>query len=149
MSSGHSLRVYTAGDPLSDEAEALFGHEVRDAFDAAAQPMQRAPVPVVIAAGDDPWTAGVFMLVESIDDQTVGSIRQLVVRPEHRGRGLAGWLLRRAHGEAAKRGCQRVRSTAGWGCPDHLAMYDRLGYRRHREGSYLVSRTIEPDTSSD
>lgn len=75
----------------------------------------------------------------------VASIRQLVVRPEHRGRGLAGSLLRRAMSVARDAGCTRIRSTAGWGCPDHLMMYDRLRFTRASTSDrpYLVTRKLD------
>lgn len=130
-----------------------------------------APMPVVIAAkaSDGRLAAGVFMLIEHDDSpdaehdgmsagratgeppamgaasRGVASIRQLVVRPEHRGRGLAGSLLRRAMSVAREHGCTRIRSTAGWGCPDHLMMYERLRFTRAgtSDRPYLVTRKLE------
>lgn len=131
-----SFRVHVGADmPLP--AIDLFGNDAeRDWPDAT---------PIAIGAGgDEGWSAGVFLLIEREGDEPVASIRQLVVRPAARGRGLGGFLLRRAQSVAAEHGCARIRSTAGWGCPDHVAMYDRLGYDRARnQGPYLVSKALE------
>lgn len=142
-SSGHVMRVYErGGEALPEEAAELFGDEVREAFEGGVER------PVVVAAedGDGGWLAGVYLVIEPTADgvgDPVASIRQLVVKPAFRGRGLAGWLLRRAQHVASEAGCGRVRSTAGWGCPDHLSMYDRLGYQRLRgESPYLVSLSL-------
>ncbi len=101
------------------------------------------PVAIGSGATDHTWAAGLFLLLEQEGDETVASIRQLVVRPDARGRGLGGFLLRRAQTFAGEHGCTRIRSTAGWGCPDHLAMYHRLGYDRATSGSpYLVAKAL-------
>lgn len=131
------FRTYVGAERIPPEAAELFGQDAeRDYGDRT--------VPVAIAAATDDeenWRGGVFMLVER--DSGTASIRQVVVRPEFRGRGLAGFLLRRAHTVAAEHGCTRIRSTAGWGCPDHLAMYGRLGYEQTRgDGPYLVQKAL-------
>lgn len=137
------FQTFTVDEALPDEATELFGDEVREAFDDARRSDGAAPKPIVIAAIDGGWRAGVYLLVEEQGGERVASIRQLVVRPAHRGRGLGGWLLRRAQSVAEEHGCARLRSTAGWGCPDHVAMYDRLGYDRVRgESPYLVSKAL-------
>lgn len=140
-----TIRTFLAHEALPPEAVTMFGHEVEDAWNADDQGTE----PIVIAVTNDHWRAGLFLLIERIGrgpgTERVASIRQLIVEPASRGRGLAGWLLRRAHTVAVEMDCQRIRSTAGWGCPDHLAMYDRLGYQRSdndAEQPYLVSRTL-------
>ncbi len=107
-----------APDALPAEAVELFGDEARDAWGNDPQ----LPQPVCIGVTTDgEWLAGIFMVTESIESaggvSTVASIRQLVIRPDYRGRGLAGRLLRRAMSVAAQAGCSRIRSTAGFGAP--------------------------------
>ncbi|MCX5660729.1 MAG: GNAT family N-acetyltransferase [Planctomycetota bacterium] len=152
----YTMQVYFAGDPLPPEATELFGAEVDKAWanaaTAAEGPGPGRPMPACVAATTDgQWLAGLFMLLE-LDDapetgqpQRVASIRHLIVPSEFRGRGLAGRLLRRASSVAKESGCARIRSTAGWGCPDHLIMYDRLGYTKAPgvDRPYLVTRGLE------
>lgn len=137
------FQTFTVSDAIPDDAVDLFGDEVRDAFDDARRGDGAAATPIIVAAVEGGWRGGVFLLVEEEGGERVASIRQLIITPANRGRGLAGWLLRRAHSIAEEHGCARLRSTAGWGCPDHLAMYDRLGYDRARgELPYLVSKPL-------
>lgn len=139
-----TLRTFMPGQPLPEDAVDLFGDEVEDRFRAAAPGDGATPEAVVIASvGEGEWMGGVYLLIDRENGETVASIRQLVIRPAYRGRGLAGWLLRKAHTTAAELGAARIRSTAGWGCPDHMAMYDRLGYERARgQAPYLVSKPL-------
>lgn len=146
---GFEIVTFTpAQGEAPEQAVELFGNEVADYFDRAAD--EATLTPVVLAAiprdGED-WMAGVFLLIERPRPDAAGgsvaSIRQLVVQPAYRGRGIAGWLLRRSHSLAQEMGCDRIRSTAGWGCPDHMSMYDRIGYERVRnESPYLVAKTL-------
>jgi len=139
----YTMRVFFGGDQLPPEAVELFGHEVEDAWnrwrDGGDKPVAR---PVLIgASGDGFWLAGVYMLIEPGGE--IASIRQLIVRHEFRSRGLAGLLLRRTHTAASSAGCKRIRSTAGWGCMDHIGMYDRMGYDQARgEAPYLVTKML-------
>jgi predicted N-acetyltransferase YhbS len=145
-STDYSTIVARPPDPVPAGAEDLFGDEVVDAW---AREVAGAPEPVCICvAGEDgELLAGVYLHIErdaaAGADAKVASVRQLIVKPEHRGRGLAGRLLRRATSAAVEAGCARIRSTAGWGCPDHLGIYHRLGYDRAApaERPYLVTRT--------
>lgn len=132
-----SFRVHLGADSMPPPAIELFGNDAeRDWGDAT---------PVAIGAGgDEGWSAGLFMLLEREGDEPIASIRQLIVRPAARGRGLGGFLLRRAQTLAAEHGCKRIRSTAGFGCPDHLGMYQRLGYGSARgQGQYLVTKALD------
>lgn len=149
-----ALRAIAPPDTLPREAVELFGDEAAALFAAVSDGASGYPQPFVLAlpgvAGNDQsrWGAGVLMLIEGIGDARVASIRQLVVRPSHRGRGLAARLLRAARHEATVRGATRLRSTAGWGCPDHLRMYERLGYGRVRNQlPYLVSIPLAASTT--
>lgn len=143
---GHAIRTYAGGDELPAEAVDLFGDEVSKAWDSDSSKCQ----PVCLAAsGDGLWLAGILMYIETLPvdgkpERKVASIRQMIVRPECRGRGLAGRLLRRAMTLARETGCSDIRSTAGWGCPDHLMLYERLRFSRagSDERPYLVSRSL-------
>ena len=144
-----SLLILTPPDSPPAEAVDLFGGEVRQAFEGGRIGDVEPVVPLILAHPVDAgWAAGVLLLLQTVDGERVASIRQLIVRPSHRGRGLAGRLLRAAREEATRRGVTRLRSTAGWGCPDHLRMYDRLGFERVREESpYLVSLSLEASSA--
>lgn len=141
--------VYRASQPttLPEAANDLLGHEVTRRFEAYQAGDRSEGEPACLAAVDEQgqWLATLLMLLEEANGETVGSIRQLVVPPAHRGQGLAGRLIRRATTLAAEAGASRVRSTAGWGCPDHLAMYARLRFDTlaAREMPYLVSKPVE------
>lgn len=151
----YTMQIYFPGDPLPPEAVELFGSEVEKAWagapTAAEGPSAGRPMPAIVGAtADGQWLAGLFLLLE-IDDapesggpQRVASVRHLIVPEAFRGRGLAGRLLRRAASVATESGCARIRSTAGWGCPDHLMLYDRLGFSRAPgvDRPYLVTKAL-------
>ncbi|MCE9590312.1 MAG: GNAT family N-acetyltransferase [Planctomycetes bacterium] len=143
----HAMRTYAGGDQLPAEAVDLFGDEATKAWDSDSSKCQ----PVCLgAAGEGVWLAGVLIYLETlptdgtVEAKKVASIRQMIVRPEHRGRGLAGRMIRRAITLARSAGCTRIRSTAGWGCPDHLMLYERLRFERapSNERPYLVSLAL-------
>lgn len=142
----HAFHTFAGGDRLPPEAVDLFGDDATRAWDSDSSTFQ----PVCIgASGDGVWLAGALVYIETLatpdgGTEKVASIRHLIVRPEHRGRGLAGSLLRRALTLARETTCHRIRSTAGFGCPDHLSLYDRLRFDRapSSDRPYLVSRTL-------
>jgi GNAT superfamily N-acetyltransferase len=74
----------------------------------------------------------------------VFSIRQLVIPPSQRGKGLGPRLVRRAVELAREQACGRARSTAGWGCPDHLFLYERQQFKRAASSDrpYLVAKFL-------
>ncbi|MEX0886251.1 MAG: GNAT family N-acetyltransferase [Phycisphaeraceae bacterium] len=123
-----------------DAAETLLGTEARRAFDNAGG---GGVEPVVVAATrGDQWLAAMLVFVEP--EHALASIRQLVVVPAARGQGLGGRLVRRAVNLAREHNARRVRSTAGFGCPDHRHMYERLGFEDTDadERPYLMSRAV-------
>ena len=146
------LRVFYSDEPLPDGAEDLFGTEAREAWLAHRQVEGRGsrakatPACVGVASGDGRLLAGAFVLLDEVEGgERVASIRQLVIPPTFRGRGLGGRVIRRVMSLATESGCSRVRSTAGWGCPDHLSMYERMRFERAASSDrpYLVSRAVE------
>lgn len=143
----HSVVEYMSPDRLPPEAVELFGNEVRDAW--GGDPALPQPVSIGVTT-DGEWMAGILMYLETLEPTAggqpsrVASIKHLIVRPTYRSRGLAGRLLRRAMNLAAQTGCVRIRSTAGFGCPDHAVLYDRLRFRRapSTDRPYLVTRDL-------
>ena len=148
------------GHPLPPEAREMFGVEVERAWSPAEDDADRMkPMPLLIGiTTEGEWLAGIFMWLDALEIQgpdgntipgagieKVASIRHLIVPPRYQGMGLAGRLLRKALLVADESGCTRIRSTAGFGCVDHLMMYDRLGFGRARsnERPYLVSRNVK------
>lgn len=59
-----------------------------------------------------------------------GELKRMYTQPAHRGRGIAGALLRLLEEEARRRGCTRFMLETGYLQPEALAMYERFGYRR-------------------
>ncbi len=115
------------------QAETLLGSEVHKLFsDPHQQPI------IVAAARDDAWLAAMLVLLEPEHD--AASIHQLVVTPAARGQGLGGRLVRKAIHLAREHDLSRVRSTAGFGCPDHRRMYQRLQFDDVDEPPYLMAR---------
>lgn len=120
---------------LPEQASTLLGSEVDKLFKDAQ------PQPVIIAATrDDTWLAAMLLVLEP--DAGAASIRQLVVTPDARGQGLGGRLLRKAIHLAREHDLPRVRSTAGFGCPDHRRMYQRLHFNDTDESPYLMARAV-------
>jgi len=147
MLPAHQIHTYMQPDPLPPEAIELFGHEVEKAW---AGESDQPPSVCIGVTTDGQWLAGIWMLLETLEQSAgqvmhVASIRQLIVSPAARGQGLAGRLIRRAMTIAQTNGCTHIRSTAGFGCIDHLMMYERLGFETvagHRP--YLVIRPLTP-----
>ncbi|MFA9477631.1 GNAT family N-acetyltransferase [Phycisphaerales bacterium AB-hyl4] len=141
-------QTYRGNDTPPPQAAELLGNDVTKRFADYAQG-NATTEPIALAAVDEQgrWLAAILLLIEPMQDadETVGSIHQLIVPPASRGQGLAGRLIRRAMTTAKDAGAARLRSTAGWGCPDHLAMYDRLRFDRlnARELPYLVSKPLD------
>lgn len=133
------IKVFRNNVDLPLDTEDIFGNGVLEAWE------RKAPEPVLIGGLTDTsvLVGGIFMLLEGDNHNRVASIWQFIVRPEHWGRGLGGRLLRFSIDFATELGCQRIRSTAGWGCEDHLVLYDRLHFQRvSDERPYLVTRAL-------
>jgi|GEM_PF-6764390 GNAT superfamily N-acetyltransferase len=145
MLPAHQIHTYIQPDPLPPEAVELFGHEVEQAWQGSSD---QPPSVCIGVTTDGQWLAGIWMLLEMVEQPSspplhVASIRQLIVSPAARGQGLAGRLLRRAMTVASSNGCSHIRSTAGFGCIDHLTMYHRLGFERlSGQRPYLVMRKL-------
>lgn len=118
-----TIEVRVGTDDLPGEAGGLLGGDARDRFDADDE--NTLAVGIVDRGV---WVAALLMHVDRVEDEIVGSIRQLVIPPPQRGRGIAGRLIRRAMAIAGERGAARLRTTAGWGCPDHAALYRRMRF---------------------
>jgi GNAT superfamily N-acetyltransferase len=131
-----------ANDLLGDEAGAAWKDNAREVAIIAAMAGDEVGGAILLFVETD--APGNTQAPDERPAPKVASIRQLVIKPEHRGRGLAGRLLRRALAIAAEEACVRIRSTAGFGCPDHLAMYDRLRFTRSTpvDQPYLVTRSL-------
>lgn len=121
ISSTVEVRVGT--DDLPAEAGELLGGDARNRFEADDEDTLAVGV-----VDRGVWVAALLMCVDRVEDETVGSIRQLIIPPPQRGRGIAGRLIRRALAIAGERGAARLRTTAGWGCPDHAALYRRMRF---------------------
>lgn len=153
--------TYIFPDPPPVEASELLGRELTSAWSDAVD-LGPGRIPVVIGAtGDGLWLAGLLMFLETIEPpaserlsissgaEHVASIRLLQVDRQHRNAGLAGFLLRRALRIAAEQRCDRIRTTANFGCTDHVLMYERLGYSRAGIGDrpYLYAKKVSPPIS--
>lgn len=148
MLPSHVMHTYLAPDPLPPEAVELFGNDVQEAWDSHESPMSPTQACIGVTT-DGQWLAGIWMAFESLEQaagapEAVASIKLLVVTPAARGQGVAGRLLHKAMNLAREQGCTRIRSTAGFGCPDHLSMYRRLGFESTgaREMPYLVNKPV-------
>ena len=63
-------------------------------------------------------------------EREYGELKRMFTRPTHRGRGIAGALLRLLESEAQRRGCAQFMLETGHLQPEALALYERCGYRR-------------------
>lgn len=146
MLPAHQTHVYMQPDRLPPEAVELFGHEVEKAW--SNDDTQASPNICIGVTTDGQWLAGIWMTLDTLEQSTgkplhVASIRHLIVSPAARGQGLAGRLLRRAMTLARENQCTHIRSTAGFGCGDHLMMYHRLGFENVRDQRpYLVIKSL-------
>lgn len=108
------------GDPASAAGlnDRAYGYEA-DSFGAALAD-ETAIRWHAAYAGDE-----AVCCVGAIDIGNDCCVTGIATPPEHRGRGLASWLLRRALGEARERGCRTASLQASKaGAP----IYERLGF---------------------
>jgi GNAT superfamily N-acetyltransferase len=173
MIPSHVFATYFYPDVFPVEAGELLGGDVEKAWEDAREGGP-GRIPVLIGATTDgQWLAGVLMFLETLEGEWggslknareehphpspppegegagrvehVASIRLLVVGRQYQNAGLAGFLIRRALKIAERQGCARVRTTAGFGCTDHVIMYERLGFAKTKmeEYPYRYSRALE------
>ncbi len=62
-------------------------------------------------------------------DNVTAELKRMFVRPEYRGRGLAGALLAALEEVARVRGYRTIRLETGDGQPEAIALYRSAGYR--------------------
>jgi GNAT superfamily N-acetyltransferase len=151
MIPSHVYATYFFPDNFPPEATELLGSDVEKAWTEAREGGP-GRIPVLIGATTDgQWLAGVLMFLETLEGGAdkpgavhVGSIYLLVVGRQYQNAGLAGFLIRRAIKTAQAQGCARVRTTAGFGCTDHVIMYERLGFAKVGMGEhpYRYSRAL-------
>jgi ribosomal-protein-alanine N-acetyltransferase len=82
-------------------------------------------------------------------------INNIAIHPERRGRGLAGWLLRRVLRDAARAGCREATLEVRPSNTAALGLYRAHGFREvgRRPGYYqdtaedavLMARELEPE----
>jgi GNAT superfamily N-acetyltransferase len=156
MLPNHVFSTYFFPDVFPPEAVELLGSEPGRAWESAAVggPGQ---VPVLIGATTDgQWLAGMLLILETLEKagtqrlaganpvEHVASIKLLVVSRQYQNAGLAGFLIRRAGRLAVEQSCSRLRTTAGFGCTDHVLMYERLGFTRGpvSDRPYLMTKAL-------
>ncbi|MDI1465949.1 GNAT family N-acetyltransferase [Catellatospora sp. KI3] len=77
---------------------------------------------LVLAGGEPVGTCAVQLLGAEAE------LKRMYVRPEQRGRGIAGLLLRRAEAVARRAGCARFKLETGVRQPEAIAVYRRAGF---------------------
>ena len=83
-------------------------------------------VVVAYAGGDEPVGCGAF---KEYSPDTV-EIKRMFVRPEHRGRGIAGAVLSELEEWAAKLGYRECILETGFKQPEAIRLYEKSGYTR-------------------
>ncbi len=148
------LTIYRAGDTLPPSGIELLGEEAARAWgssDASSTAGQRDDagswVCVLSFNNSGVAIAGALLKFEPVTtqgkSQRVASLRQLIVSPAARGLGLAKKLINESLRLANEQNCTRLRTTAGWGCHDHLAMYDRMKFvKLIGEAPYLMHKPL-------
>ncbi|QQE12417.1 GNAT family N-acetyltransferase [Planctomycetota bacterium] len=130
----HHIQIFVPTDVWPSETELLFGRDAtrflpqnqtsKDDANSLTQPYCIA----VIDSHSNTTIAALLYLKQTHDNQPIGSIHHLIIPPQHRGKGLAGQLLRRAISLAKEHHSSSIRTTAGFGCPDHIHLYQRLDF---------------------
>ena len=65
-------------------------------------------------------------------------VKRMFTRPENRGQGMAGWVLRELEAWAAEDGFRRIVLETGKRQPEAIALYEKYGYRRIQNfGPYI------------
>ena len=129
-------------------------HEARpDLFRAGAQKYDEAALKRLLADPNRPIIAGVeedkmigyaFCILQEIKndpvlcDRRVLYIDDLCVDENHRGRGIAGALYRRALELARELSCDAVTLNVWWGNDNALRFYENCGLQRQKIGMEKV-----------
>ncbi|GHJ49184.1 N-acetyltransferase [Catellatospora sp. TT07R-123] len=79
---------------------------------------------LVLAAGEPVGTCAVQLLGAEAE------LKRMYVRPDQRGRGVAGRLMREAEAVARRAGCARFKLETGVRQPEAIAVYERAGFAR-------------------
>jgi len=150
------VRRYGNDDRLPDEAEALFAEELAES---------RAPLPadrpdrdrwrfacICAVTPDGGVLGGVHMDIGPINagplaDEKLAFVERILVRPEHRRRGVATACLREGVRVARNAGCQHMRFNVRWNNPAGIALCRRCGFALtdiHEEaGRYFVVMPLQ------
>ena len=130
MADNHCLRVECLTNPLAyaQQIVSLFGNPVLDQL-SEVQNTDMSPKPHILAAmnAESKPVAGAYFLINpqlcSLD------INLLIIPPELRGHRLAGRFLYALNDIAELHQLHLMRTTAGFGCTDHMRMYTKLGFQ--------------------
>ena len=94
----------------------------------------------VAAVGGLPAGCGAFRRMTYGDDDCVGELKRMFVRPGHRGKGIGRALLDRLESEARALGMTRIVLETGTRQPEAIALYEGVGFTRIAlYGEYLGS----------
>lgn len=123
-------------DRLIRLLEALFAIEADFQFDGDRQRrglelLLASPTDLLLVAeleGDSVGMASVQTVISTAEGGRVGWVEDLVVAPEHRGRGIGGLLLERLERWAAEEGLTRLQLLADRDNGAALDFYRRQGW---------------------
>lgn len=105
--------------------DALYPPESRHALDLES--LKRDNVRFFVARDDAGDAVGCCALVLEADH---GEIKRMYVRPDCRGQGIAGGLLRAVEAASADADCARLMLETGPYQPEALGLYASFGYAR-------------------
>jgi len=110
---------------LDAHQDALYPPESRHALDLAS--LKRDNVRFFVARDGAGCAVGCCAVVLGPDH---GEIKRMYVRPECRGQGIAGGLLRAVEAASAEARCPRLMLETGPYQPEALGLYATFGYAR-------------------
>ncbi|GGC03557.1 GNAT family N-acetyltransferase [Cellulomonas carbonis] len=129
-----TLRRVEWTDPVAEAMRVAQQREVAGIYDGQGDLVQHLPTEQMLAtvvADVDGEPAGcVALRADEHHGPSVGEVKRMYVRPEHRGRGLSRILLAEIHGLAHEHGLRRLVLETGDRLTAAIALYSSAGWTR-------------------
>ena len=133
----YEVKCYGGGDRLPQEAEALFAKELE--YSRRPLPEDRADggqwrfACVCAVTPEGRILGGVHLDIGPINfgplaKERLAFIEAMIVRPEHRRRGVGTRVMQEAISVARQAGCLHVQGNVSWDNPAGIALYRKCGF---------------------
>ncbi|QDU34423.1 Acetyltransferase (GNAT) family protein [Poriferisphaera corsica] len=149
MTDNHAIHIEIIPHtiPWPPQANELFGRDairfiptIPTTHDQSTNLSTEPPLPHLIGFFENNTLIAGLLYLQFNDH---AAIHHLIIPPQHRGKGIAGSLLRRAISFAESHNATYLLTTAGFGCHDHINLYTRLGFQSTSDHApYIMIKTL-------